>query len=99
MKGNFDKIISSEKPTLIDFHALWCGPCKAQTPILQELASEIKEEVRILKIDIDKNQNIAQRYNIKSVPTLAIFKKGSLVWKQSGVQSKAVLLNTLKKYV
>lgn len=99
MKGNFDNIINRDQPTLIDFHALWCGPCKAQTPILKEVAKEIGKDARIIKIDIDKNQNIAQRYNIRSVPTIAIFKKGELVWQQAGVQTKGILLNALKKYV
>lgn len=98
MKGNFDKIINSKKPILIDFHALWCGPCKTQTPILKEVMKEMANEARIIKIDIDKNQNIAQRFNIKSVPTLAIFKNGELVWKQAGVQTKGILINALKKH-
>lgn len=98
MKGNFQKLITGQKPVLIDFHALWCGPCKVQTPILKEVASEINGAARIVKIDIDKNQNIASRYNIKSVPTLALFKDGEIVWQQSGVQTKPKLLQILNQY-
>jgi len=97
MKGNFDKLISSSKPVLIDFHALWCGPCKSQTPILKEVSKEMKGAARIIKIDIDKNQHIAKRYDIKSVPTLAIFKNGEMVWQRAGLQTKHKLMKALKE--
>jgi thioredoxin 1 len=98
MKGNFRSIINSTKPVLVDFYAEWCGPCKAQSPIISELAKEIGENARIIKIDIDRNQSIAQQYQIRSVPTLAIFKNGNLLWKQSGVQSKQQLVQLINQY-
>jgi len=97
MKGNFDKIINSDKPVLVDFHAEWCGPCKSLAPIIKELAKDVKDKVRIIKIDIDKNQIIAQRYNIKGVPTLVLFKEGKVVWRKSGLQTKQFLRNIIEQ--
>jgi thioredoxin 1 len=99
MKGNFAKLVNGDKPVLIDFHALWCGPCKMQTPILKELAEELKDEIRIIKIDIDKNPKITQRYQIRGVPTLALFKGGNIIWQQSGVQTKHQILEAIKQNV
>jgi len=95
MKGNFDKIINGPLPVLVDFHAVWCGPCKMQDPVIKELAKEVKDQVRIIKIDIDKNQSIAQRYQVRGVPTLAIFKDGEIIWRASGVQTKHGLLKII----
>ena len=97
MKENFNKLINGKKPVLIDFHAEWCGPCKAQAPIIAELAKEIDGRVRLIKIDIDKNQAVAQRYDVRGVPTLALFKAGKIVWRQSGVQSKESLLSIINQ--
>lgn len=95
MKANFDSVINDTKPVIVDFHALWCGPCKAQSPVLKELATELGNRVRVIKIDVDQNQEIANRYRIQSVPTLMIFKNGEIKYKQSGVHSKQQLLNVL----
>jgi len=95
MKANFDSVINDTKPVVVDFHALWCGPCKAQSPVLKELATELGDRVRVIKIDVDQNQEIASRYRIQSVPTLMIFKNGEIKYKQSGVHSKQQLLNVL----
>ena len=95
MKGNFDSIINSNIPVLIDFHATWCQPCKIQAPILQEVAQQMKEKVKIIKIDVDKNQQIAMRFKVQGVPTLALFKNGNLLWKQSGVQNKQQIINVI----
>jgi thioredoxin 1 len=96
MKANFDSVINDDRPVIIDFHALWCGPCKAQSPILKELAGELSDRVRVIKIDVDKNQEIASRYRIQSVPTIMIFKKGQIKYKQSGVHTKQQLMNVLQ---
>jgi len=95
MKANFDSIINSDTPTLIDFFAEWCGPCKVQSPILKEMAGELGSKVKVLKIDIDKNTEIARRYQIQSVPTLILFKNGKLIWRQSGLLTKPQLYTIL----
>ena len=99
MKANFDSIINENKPVVVDFHALWCGPCKAQSPILKEVASELGDRIRVIKIDVDQNNEIASRYQIQSVPTLMIFKNGILLWKHSGVVSKNQLVTVLKQNI
>lgn len=91
MQGNFNSIVQSATPVLIDFFAEWCQPCKVQSPILHELAREHAGKLRIVKIDVDKNPEIANRYQIRSVPTLMLFKKGNIIWKHSGVASKQQL--------
>jgi thioredoxin 1 len=98
MKGNFDSIINDTRPVIVDFHALWCGPCKVQSPILSEIASEFGERVRVIKIDVDQNPGLAGRYHIQSVPTVIIFKNGELVWRQSGVVSKDQLRSIIQPH-
>ncbi len=95
MKGNFETIINDSRPVIVDFHALWCGPCKVQTPILKELAAELGDRVRVIKIDVDQNNAIAAQYQIQSVPTLIVFKNGKQLWRQSGVATKAALKDVL----
>lgn len=94
----FSDLISSEKPLLVDFFATWCGPCKMMHPVLEDLAKMVGDNARIVKIDIDKNQELANTYNVRSVPTLMIFKGGELKWRTSGVTPAAALEEELKKY-
>jgi thioredoxin 1 len=95
---DFRALISGKKPILIDFFAEWCGPCKTLSPILKEIANEMSEEVRVIKIDIDKNPTLANKLNVRSVPTLMIYKEESLLWRQSGVVPKAQLIKALNEF-
>lgn len=98
MKSSFNTIINSETPVLIDFHATWCGPCKALAPILEQVKKELEGAVKIIKIDVDKNQPLATKYQVKGVPTLLLFKSGKQVWRQSGVLQKDQLVQIIKQY-
>ena len=95
MKGNFETIINSREPVLIDFFAEWCGPCKAQSPILKEIASEMGEKVKVIKIDVDKNTEIATKFRIQGVPTLMVFQNGRQLFRQSGMMTKPQIYNVL----
>ena len=94
----FEDIIKSEKPVLIDFFATWCGPCKMMHPVLEELHEKVGDKARVIKIDIDKNQELAAIYNVRSVPTLMIFRNGELKWRTPGVQPIQTLEQELEKY-
>lgn len=96
--ADFRSLVASEKPVLIDFFAEWCGPCKMGAPILKEVAEEMGDEATIIKIDIDKNPTLAQKLNVRSVPTLMIYKDESLLWRQSGVVSAKQLIKALKEF-
>ena len=95
----FGSIIKGDKPVLVDFFATWCGPCKMMPPILEQVNKQLGEQVRIIKIDVDKNQQLASELNVSSVPTLAIFKQGEIKWRQPGVQQANTLVQLLNKYV
>lgn len=99
MKGKFDSLIHDDRPVIVDFHALWCSPCKIQSPILKEIATELVGRIKVIKIDVDKNSEIASRYNIQSVPTLIMFKNGKQIWRQSGVVSKIQLYDVLTQNI
>jgi thioredoxin 1 len=82
--SKFREIIQSETPTLVDFYATWCGPCQQMHPILDKLKDKMGSTVRVVKIDVDKNQEVAATFKIRSVPTLLLFRKGEIVWRQAG---------------
>ena len=91
----FSKILNDDKPVLVDFHAEWCGPCKMMAPELKKFADSHKE-VRVLKIDIDKNRPTAEHFNIQGVPTLILFKQGKVLWRQSGAMNAQQLSGVVK---
>ena len=99
MKNNFNTIIQSELPVLIDFHADWCGPCKMLAPILKEVKEELEDAIKIIKIDVDKNQPLAAKYQVRGVPTMMLFKNGEQVWRQSGVLQKNDIISIIKQYI
>jgi thioredoxin 1 len=99
MKGNFESIINDTRPVIVDFHALWCGPCKVQSPILSEIASEFGDRLRVIKIDVDQNTGLAGKYQIQGVPTVILFKNGKLIWRQSGVVSRDQLRQVITQYM
>jgi thioredoxin 1 len=94
----FNEIINSDKPTLVDFYATWCMPCRMMTPIIDEMSNEISDVASILKIDVDQYRDITVKYGIRGVPTFIIFKNGEIVWRQSGVVQKNVLKETINQF-
>lgn len=97
--STFNEIINSEKPVLVDFFAEWCGPCKMMAPILKEVAIQVQGKAKIIKIDVDKNQQVASVYQIRGVPTLILFKNGKQVWRQSGVIQAKELETLINQYI
>jgi len=96
---SFKDIISSGQIVLVDFFATWCGPCKSMHPILKELKERLGNDIRIIEIDVDKNQNLSVKYNIQAVPTFALFRKNEILWRQSGAMSLPNLMNVIKSYM
>ncbi|WP_300663383.1 thioredoxin [Fluviicola sp.] len=96
--ASFSEIIHAEKPVLVDFFATWCGPCQTMKPILDDLKSKLGNTASVLKVDVDKNPHAASKYQIRSVPTLILFKKGKIVWRQSGVVPANQLAQIIKQH-
>jgi thioredoxin 1 len=94
----FSEIIASDKPVLVDFFATWCGPCKVLAPILERVKSDLGDSLTIIKIDVDKNNNLATNYQVRGVPTLMLFKNSELKWRQSGVIEAADLKKIVQQY-
>ena len=92
---SFSELINSDQPVLVDFSADWCGPCKMMAPVIKELSTEVGEQARIIKVDVDKNPKAAAKYQIRGVPTFILFKRGNIMWRQSGAVSKEVLKNAI----
>lgn len=98
MKASFHDLINGETPVLVDFYADWCGPCKQQAPILKQLTDRVGDKVRIVKINVDKAQAAASKYQVRSIPTMILFKQGKILWRQSGVQSLPTLEGLVKQH-
>lgn len=96
MNSSFAELINSEKPVLIDFYATWCGPCQMLAPILKEVKDSLGDSVSILKVDVDKNQELAAMQQVRGVPTMVLYQKGQLLWRQSGVVSKEEIIQTIQ---
>ncbi|RYG50574.1 MAG: thioredoxin [Chitinophagaceae bacterium] len=94
--ASFEQLIASEKPVLVDFFATWCGPCKTLAPILKQVKDELGESISILKIDVDKNQSLASRYQVQGVPTMMLYKNGKQLWRASGAFPKHELIRVIQ---
>ncbi|MEB3345000.1 thioredoxin [Aquimarina gracilis] len=98
MKSSFSNIINSKTPVLVDFFADWCGPCKMLAPILKEVKDELGDTIKIVKIDVDKNQPLSAKYQVRGVPTMILFKDGKQLWRQSGVLQKHDIISIINSY-
>lgn len=96
--AKFSEIIHQEKPVLVDFFAEWCGPCKMMNPILKQVKDVLGDKVSIIKINVDKNQSLASKYQVKGVPTFMVFKEGKQLWRQSGVIQTKELVEIIKRF-
>ena len=99
MSSFSDLINKSEKPVLVDFYADWCGPCKYMSPVLKNVADKLDEKLKVIKVDVDKNQRAAQVYKVQGIPTLILFHKGKILWRQSGAMPEQVLLQHLSPHL
>lgn len=96
--SNFTELLKSKEPVLVDFSAEWCGPCKQLKPILEQVKNKVGASAKIIKIDVDKNRSTAEKFQIRSVPTLILFKDGKSVWRQSGVIAAKTLEDIINQY-
>lgn len=97
--SKFQEIVKSETPTLVDFYATWCGPCQTMMPILDQLKSNLGDKIRILKIDVDKNQDIANKFKVRGVPAFVLFQEGEILWRQSGGMDLSTLKHKIEASV
>lgn len=97
--SDFNEIIKDSKPTLVDFFATWCGPCKIQGPILEQVKAKLGDAVNIIKIDVDRNPELSAAYSIRSVPTLIVFVKGEAAWRGYGVHQAEQLEEKLREFI
>ena len=95
--SKFSDLINKEKPVLIDFFAEWCGPCKTMSPILKQVKDNLGNDISVIKVDVDKNQALASKYQVRGVPTLMLFKKGKQLWRQSGVLSSKEIISIINQ--
>ena len=93
--NKFNNIINSENPVLVDFFATWCGPCQMLSPVLKQVKANLGERITIIKIDVDKNQELASKFQVRGVPTMMLFKEGKQLWRQSGVLSKEEIIRII----
>lgn len=96
--ASFQEVINSDKPVLVDFSAEWCGPCKMMAPILKEAKDKLGDKATIIKVDVDRNREAAQHFNIQGVPTLILFRNGQVKWRQSGVVQVNTLVQIVNQY-
>jgi thioredoxin 1 len=94
----FSELIRSDKPVLVDFYADWCGPCKSMEPVIKEVAKSVTGKTRVIKVNIDRNQQTARDFNVSAVPTFILFKNGNVLWRHPGMIDKAGLLSVLHQY-
>ncbi|MBV6646491.1 MAG: thioredoxin [Cyclobacteriaceae bacterium] len=98
-KPPFNQLINGDTPVLVDFYADWCGPCKTLSPIVSQVSFEMKGKVKVIKINTDRNQTLAGKFNIRSIPTLILFRKGKILWRKSGLMNKRELINHLNNSI
>ena len=98
MIAKFNNLIQAKQLVLVDFYADWCGPCKMMSPVLQETKKEVKDDVKIIKINVDQHQDLATKLMVKGVPTLLLFKNGKMMWRQSGVLTKNQLIEIINQH-
>jgi len=97
-KLKFKDVIKGNQPVLVDFYATWCGPCKQLSPIVNNVKAELQGQVKVIKIDVDKKKDLSNKYKVQSLPTLALFQNGKIVWRESGFKTESQLLRIVNQY-